>query len=461
VSLTIITSFLLRFIAIIWSIVLIKQTKDWRMGFLTIVLVLMAMCQMITLWTAHESGVLLMKLNLAEIPSLFVSILMLFSVFFLKQLLSKKNQVENALKLSETKFHLIFEQAAIGVALIESKTGKIVQINQHYCDIIGYSIEEMTDGKTFKDITHPDDLQACMEQLEKLLSGSIREFTTEKRYCHKDGSIIWVRLMIASSWKPDKEPDYHIAAVQDITEQKEVENELQQYEEQLRKLVFEIIIAEEKERRRIAVDLHDYIIQDLGLCKIKLGELSKALPEDNLLPLAEEVRELIQKSITQSRSLVFELSLPILYELGFEAAIKWLSEQTTEKTRFVCNVHDDGQIKPMRKEMQVLLFKAVRELLTNVEKHAEATEVNIYINKNQGNIEIIVEDNGKGFDFDPSQFRNGKILTFGLFGIKERLSLLNGSVTIDSSHAYGTKVTLSAPLEPVEETDSKEEIEHA
>jgi len=230
-------------------------------------------------------------------------------------------------------------------------------------------------------------------------------------------------------------------------ERKQAENDLQQYQMQLRTLASEIIIAEEQERRRISIELHDNIIQDLGLCKIKLGELVQRLSADDCLPLAEVTRELIEQTIRESRLLVFDLSLPILYDLGLEEAIKWLAEQTEKKFNISCVVQDDGQPKPMKKEMKVLLYKATRELMANVTKHAHAKKVNISIHRVNDRIDISVQDDGVGFDSADVESNSREALKFGLFGIKERLNLMSGFVKISSLPDSGTTITLTAPLE--------------
>ena len=273
--------------------------------------------------------------------------------------------------------------------------------------------------------------------------GQVNDYKTSLRA--SDGEIFPVS--IAASAIEIEGESYMVSFTRDMTEQKKAEDALQQYQKQLRTLASEVIIAEEQERRRIAIELHDDVIQDLGLSRIKLGELSKRLASDDYIYLVNETRELIERIIKESRSLVFDLSLPVLYELGYEAAIKWLAEQTEKKLNIPCRVHDDGQTKPMGKEMQVLLFKAVRELLINIGKHARANKIHINIQRIDGRIEINVHDDGVGFEPDQIKLAQGKSLKFGLFGIIERLNLLNGTVEINSSLNNGTSITLTAPLE--------------
>jgi PAS domain S-box-containing protein len=131
-------------------------------------------------------------------------------------------RAEEALQESEKGFRALFEQAAVGVAQIETATGRIMRINQRYGDIVGYSQEEMS-SRTFQEITYPEDLQEGLEHKEQLIAGKVREFSREKRYRHKNGSLIWVNLTVSPMWAPGELPDYHIAVVQDITKRKRAE----------------------------------------------------------------------------------------------------------------------------------------------------------------------------------------------------------------------------------------------
>lgn len=359
--------------------------------------------------------------------------------------ITEHKRLEASLQESNECFRAAFADAAVGMILV-SLDHSIIEANQSFCNMLGYSREELV-GILFKDITHPDDVDSSLDYHHKLIAGEIDKYYFEKRYLHKRGHEIWGLLSVSLVRDKDAAPLYTIAQIQDITDRKQAENELHQYQMQLRALASEITIAEEQERRRIAIELHDYIIQDLGLSKIKLGELVQRLSTDDCLPLAEETRELIEGIIKESRSLVFELSLPVLYDLGYVAAIKWLAEQTERKLNIPCKVQDDGQPKPMNKDMQVLLFKAVRELINNISKHAHANEINILINRVNGQINTSVQDDGVGFDPAHIELYRGEALKFGLFGIKERLNLLNGLVKISSTPGSGTNITLTAPLE--------------
>jgi PAS domain S-box-containing protein len=141
------------------------------------------------------------------------------SVENLQKEIMERRQVETARKESEGRFRTLFEQAAVGVAEIDTETSCFIRVNRRYCDIVGTSPEEMLET-TILAITHPDDIQADLDNIALLKAGKIREFTREKRYIRKDGKIVWVNLSVSAMWAPGESPTHQIAVVQDITERK-------------------------------------------------------------------------------------------------------------------------------------------------------------------------------------------------------------------------------------------------
>jgi signal transduction histidine kinase len=205
-------------------------------------------------------------------------------------------------------------------------------------------------------------------------------------------------------------------------------------------------LAEERERRRIAVDLHDHIGQILAISKIKLGELRESAASVGLAKPLKEITQFIEKTIQYTRTLTFELSPPMLYELGFEAAVEWLTEQLTAQHGILCSFKKDGKPKPLADEIRVLLFQAVRELLVNITKHAQAHNVKVSVRRNGNRIRINVEDDGVGFDTSKISSRVEGTDGFGLFNIRERLDYFGGRLEIKSQAGQGTRVSLMAPL---------------
>ncbi|MFA4904343.1 MAG: PAS domain S-box protein [Desulfobaccales bacterium] len=136
-------------------------------------------------------------------------------------------KAEADLRESEERFRAIFDQAAVGVALVETATGRFLKVNQKFCDIVGLTPDEMV-ATTYNAFTHPDDLQAEIENIQKLRDGLIQSFTLEKRYIHKDGSLVWVNLTISAMQQFGARSPYHIVVVQDITQRRQAEIEVRQ-----------------------------------------------------------------------------------------------------------------------------------------------------------------------------------------------------------------------------------------
>jgi PAS domain S-box-containing protein len=168
----------------------------------------------------------------------------------------RKRAVE-ALQESEERFRTLFEQAAVGVALLETKTGRYVRVNQKYCEFLGYSVEEMLQ-KTFQDLTSPEDIQTNRDNNAALIAGRIKEFSLVKRYIRKDGTVVWGHLTASPLWKPGTTPNtyFHIAVVEDISERKRIEEELVESELKYRSL-FETMTE--------GVALHELIVDDRGV----------------------------------------------------------------------------------------------------------------------------------------------------------------------------------------------------
>jgi signal transduction histidine kinase len=235
-------------------------------------------------------------------------------------------------------------------------------------------------------------------------------------------------------------------SAQDIHDRKTAEEKLDQYREQLRSLASKAALVGEHERRRIGIELHDRTIQNLGLMRVRLAELRASVDVASGGVLFEETFSLVKETIRDTRALWSELSPPVLYELGFETGVDWLAERVRVQHDLDCAVTDDGQSKPLSEDSQVILFQAVRELLANVAKHAEARKVSVDLRHCDGEICIIVEDDGKGFDVGEAPFEMTEEGGFGLFSIRERMTFLGGRLELRSESGKGTTAILRAPL---------------
>lgn len=239
----------------------------------------------------------------------------------------------------------------------------------------------------------------------------------------------------------------------EIKVRRNAEKKLVEYHKQLQSLASQMSLIEEREKRRIATELHDCIGQTLALAKIKLGLLNKNVPSTELKSSAREILNLIEQTIKETRTLTFELSPPILYELGFEQAIQWLIDQIHEKYGIRTKLIDDGSKKPFDSNIRFFLFQAVRELMINIAKHSQSDSAKITLARSRDRLKISVKDFGIGFS-DAGSGNSG----FGLFNIRERMNHVNGKFHLSSAPGRGTVVTLEAPFSLNENSYNKESI---
>ena len=235
----------------------------------------------------------------------------------------------------------------------------------------------------------------------------------------------------------------------EISGRKKAEGQLVAYQEDLRSLASQLTLAEERERRRLAIDLHDRIGHALALANIKLGELQKTVPgKFPGFPIAEleKTGKLLEEAIRDTRSLTFKISSPILYELGLEAALESLTEQVQEEHGIAARFTSDGRPQPLDEDVRVLLFQAVGELLVNVVKHAQARSFTVSMGRDNGVLKLKVDDDGVGFRVAPMAIPRRGRGGFGLFSICERLRPFGGVLEVQSAPGTGTHVTLTVPL---------------
>jgi signal transduction histidine kinase len=216
---------------------------------------------------------------------------------------------------------------------------------------------------------------------------------------------------------------------------------------QLKSLASQLSLVEERERHHLAIELHDQIGQTLVFSKLKLDQLCQSAPSDDFSKALEDVCDCLEQIIRETRTLIFDLSSPILYELGLEAAVaEWLNDEIQNKHGIETEFEGDEQPKPLDDDIRAILFRNVRELLVNVVKHAQAHKVKVSVHRDDGDIHINVEDDGKGFDPVEVASMAIKREEFGLFSIRERLEQLGGLIEITSEPGRGCRISMTAPL---------------
>jgi PAS domain S-box-containing protein len=359
----------------------------------------------------------------------------------------KRESTQKALRESQQVLNQTFASLRDCLLIVGAESRIVSDCNPATTQLFGYRREELV-GKSVR-VLHVD--QVAFEKFRVLALQAIQE----KGYLRipafhmrrKNGEIFATQHMVMPLHNEDGELVSWVSVIRDITEEKRVEEKLEQYRRKLRKLAAELTVVEARERRQIAAELHENLGQLLATAKMKIAPM-------NTLPGIPEIQNLVEEALQQTRSLTYQLSSPILYQLGLEAAVKWLAENMAGQYGYRVAFSRLGESGSLPEESSVFLFSAVRELLVNVAKHAAASEVAVRLRWLDDCVEVLVKDNGKGFRrtglSDFTDLKTGPLESsdgFGLFNIQERVSDLGGRVWIRTEPQRGTAVKIHLPFD--------------
>ncbi|MBN2639640.1 MAG: response regulator [Bacteroidales bacterium] len=269
----------------------------------------------------------------------------------------------------------------------------------------------------------------------------------------KDGRSIWLTISGFPIFDEELKFIGYRGITHDVTLRRRAEEELKKSlleikrdQQKLKKLNSELLVVEEKERRRIAEYLHDGIGQILSYVHMNLSSIQKKnIVPDEIKEKLKKISGFLNEAIIQSRLLTYDLSPPILYELGLLPAIKWKLSQTESDHNVNTVFLSDIDLVEMNNDTKILTYRIVCELLANITKHAQANNIRVSVHKNDNFYIFGVTDDGKGFEYKGKNalFKKGG---YGLFSISERLESIQGSLIIESRIDKGTKATFSIPI---------------
>jgi PAS domain S-box-containing protein len=354
----------------------------------------------------------------------------------LQREITQHQQTEQSLKASEARFRAIFEGAPLGICL-RDQDGRVLAINPALKNILGYGLEEY--NQMDWSFLHPDEAGRTRGLFQDVLQGRRDKFEVELRAFHKNGGLVWRRVHISKIKGPDDHTWFFLTLIEDISADKQAKAEIEAYQERLRALAAELTMTEERERRRLANNLHDNIGQTLALLQIKLGSLKQEVQSPKGTLELDETRDLLAQVIRTTRSLTLEMGLSILHELGLESGLEWLGEKHQEQHGLQVEVDCERLPVPLDDPKKTMLFRAVQELLANIVKHAKARHAKISLARKGDQLILTVRDDGIGFEVSNLTAVAG----FGLFSIAERVSNLGGQLNIESAPNQGSRVIIT------------------
>jgi PAS domain S-box-containing protein len=357
---------------------------------------------------------------------------------------SERRRAEASLGESEERHRLIAELTsdyaytarvhADGRITIESATGGFTRVT-------GYTVEELERRGGWPSLMHPDDMPLIMERHAAMLAGKRDVF--EARIVTRAGETRWIRYSTHPVWDDAAGRVVQLlGAVQDITEGKHAQDQLQAYARKLQALSRRLLDVQEQERRSLACELHDEIGQMLTGLEFTLGQ-HRNVPGEQVARSLAKAQGLVRELTTRVRRLSLRLRPTMLDDLGLLAALLWHLEGFGERTRVRVDFAHcglDGRFDP---EIETGAYRIVQEALTNVARHAQTGAATVRAWQDGAKLYLQVEDTGVGFD---DQAVRAGPASSGLSGMQERAELLGGMLTIESRLGGGTRVSAELPL---------------
>jgi PAS domain S-box-containing protein len=358
--------------------------------------------------------------------------------------ITEQKLVRNKVAEAEEMYRILTDHSNDLICMHEPDgTFKYISPSMKY--IIGYEQEELLNKKIFS-ILHHDDIEKLKNGLKEGLQNDTNIDPFQCRVLHKNGHFIWLKFLLSRVYK-DNKISHFVSYARDITSWVLAKKEIQEYQTSLQGLTTEITLIEEKQKQNIASNIHDHLSQSLVISKMRIDEL-KRNPE---LKIIDKDLLFIEKNISEalknSRKITYDLSPPVLYQLGIIDALEWLCEDVEVTHNIACTINSNIASIKLDDVKSILLYRSIQEVINNTIKYANATLITVDLNKTNLGLTIIVTDNGNGFNTNVlNNYHNHSGSGFGLFTIRERLQNIKGKFTISSIINSGTTVTFFIPL---------------
>ena len=394
----------------------------------------------------------------------------------------ERGRSEDALRESEERFRAILSQATAGIVRKDAE-GTLLFVNDAFCSMVGYPSSELVlEGKTCWDLTHPDDLEENRRLFDRMIQDAT-PFQMERRMIRRDGSIVWSNLSVSPIRDASGKPVSAVGVEFDITGRKQAEEALRQLNlelesrveirtaqlqamnqalqesrRRLQVLSQRLVQVQEEERRSLARELHDRVGQSLIALNLNLtiiqAELSKGYTEQIGTRMSDSI-QLVTQVITLVRDVMSNLRPTILDDYGLESALQTYVHEF--QNRYGIPVLFEKQtpaIPRLESSIEITLLRISQEALTNIARHAQASQAVLSLRLDEKKVYLTIEDNGIGI---PPVDAANRLRSHGLKIMEERAEALDGTLAIRSTPGKGTTIEISIPLPPGERHTSSQE----
>lgn len=379
-----------------------------------------------------------------------------------RRLLHETRQRAEQVAEQEERLRFATDGAGMGTWDVDLRTGRVVW-NRQNALLLGYDSDATQASiKQWWALVHEDDRQIVRQAMRNARnSGTLAQ--AEHRIRRVDtGELRWLAPYGRIHYNDHGRPTRFVGVTFDITERKHSEMQRQEWmkelerrvnertkelvrtHDKLRGLAQDLTLTEQRERQRIAGELHDYLAQMLVVTRLKMNHASQMIAPHPACAVLQEADQLIDQSLTYTRTVVAELMPPTLRQFGLAAGLRWLGERM-EQQGLVVHVDVPAVAPLLSEDHTTMLYQCVRELLFNVLKHAGTDRASVRMTDDgQGKLEIVVHDDGTGCD--PVAIRESRGDKFGLFSIRERMEAIDGWMELESQPGAGTTVTLGLTI---------------
>lgn len=355
--------------------------------------------------------------------------------------LSHEQALQSEVAALRQRFHTLLNIAPIAIWIIEND--RVAFANRAAFDLFGVSEGDRLLGQSIYSLLGPESHEALRTQVSLALTGEPSVSKVNSIIVRPDGSMREIEIASAALADGDERAIVQMV-IADVTQRRQIEREQELHRRDLRRLSASVVEAREEERRRIARELHDELGQRLTALKMELSSLAPAsqrIAEDRRIP---DMLEMIDETVAAVRRIAADLRPLMLDDLGLRAAIEWLARDAARRMDIGISVQLGDEEPPVGERAAIALYRIVQEALTNVARHARATEVRIEMRADGNELMLSIRDNGVGFP-DRSMRHEGR---FGLLGIRERAYMLGGRLEVDNPRSGGGRITVRMPLAP-------------
>ena len=333
----------------------------------------------------------------------------------------------------EQRYRTLFEESTEAICILDDNN-VIREVNRRLADLFGYEPAEMT-HKSFRELLAPESV--LFLERNNRYGG---EF--DLKMVTKHGEVLFCVVRTSPGAESGTGSDLQVI-VEEAGEKRRTLREAVESREKLRSLSSHLTGLIENEKRNLARELHDVLGQDLTGLKFDLDWLKRQMEvgEPDLISKIDSMTRLVEGLMQRVRRVSIELRPGLLDDLGLSAAIEWQAEEFTRRTGISCNLLIEPEDISLGEGTAIALYRIFQELLTNVIRHAGATTLDVSLCANDGNLEFNMTDNGRGIN--PGEIHREN--SFGLLGIRERVYMLNGELSIEGRPGQGTRVHIEIP----------------